>query len=77
MLTYIYIIQIVVAVVLIGVVTLQARGAGLGGMFGGGGTTAFRTRRGVEKRLYQATIVLVIIFLGLSVLAVKLVALQG
>lgn len=75
MLTYLYIVQIVIAIVLIAAIILQARGAGLGGVFGGGSTT-FRTRRGVEKRLFQATVVLAVAFIILSVVAVKLVAIQ-
>lgn len=52
--------------VLLGVcVLLQPRGTGLGGAFGGEGNV-YRTRRGVEKRLQQATIILSIIFFGAS-----------
>jgi preprotein translocase subunit SecG len=62
--------QILVSVVLIVVVLLQAKGAGLGtGM--GGTSQSFRTRRGLEKTLFQATIVLVIVFLAMSAWSVK------
>jgi preprotein translocase subunit SecG len=64
--------QILVSIILIVVVLLQAKGAGLGTGLGGSGSTAsFRTRRGLEKTLFQATIVLVVIFLGMSAWSVK------
>ncbi len=67
--------QILVSVLLIIVVLLQAKGAGgLGSAFGGmggGGQSSFRTRRGLEKTLFQATIVLLIVFLAMSAWSVK------
>ena len=63
------IIQIIVSVILIAVILLQNRGTGLGAAFGGEGTI-YRTKRGLEKSLHIATIVLVIIFLATSVLNV-------
>jgi preprotein translocase subunit SecG len=55
------IIQIIVSVALIVVITLQVKGGGLGGIFGQA-DTVFRTKRGFERRLFQATIVLVVVF---------------
>lgn len=69
--TYLYLAQIVVALALIVAILLQAKGASLGGIFGGDGAT-FRTRRGLEKTLYQATIGLSIAFFALSILTVVL-----
>jgi len=60
--TYLYIVQIILAIALIVMVILQARGSDLGGVFGGSGGSVFRTRRGVEKTLFNATIVLSILF---------------
>ena len=57
------IIQIIVAVLVIAVILLQNRGAGLGGVFGGS-SQIFRTKRGIEKTLHILTIVFSIIFLG-------------
>jgi len=57
--------QIVIAGLLILTVLLQARGTGLGSAFGGEGNI-FRTKRGVEKILFYATIVLGILFVGVS-----------
>ena len=63
--------QILVSIVLIVVVLLQAKGAGFGAGLGGAPTSTFRTRRGLEKTLFQATIVLTIIFLAMSAWSVK------
>jgi preprotein translocase subunit SecG len=68
--TYLYVAQIVVAVVLVGVALLQVRGGGLGGIFGQA-DTVFRTKRGVEKTLFQLTIALVVIFLVLSIVSLR------
>ncbi len=57
--------QTILAVLLVGSILLQARGTGLGASFGGEGNV-YRTKRGVEKRLFQATIVLAILFFGVS-----------
>ncbi len=65
------IFQIVSSLALIAVVLLQAQGTGLGGLFGGGGEE-YRSKRGVEKMLFYATIALSIVFLGLSLLGVSL-----
>ena len=66
------ILQIVVSVILIVVVLLQVKGTGFGAALGGmsGGST-FRTKRGLEKTLFQATIVLVIVFIFVSFLSVQ------
>lgn len=68
--TYLYIAQIVVAVALILVAMLQVRGGGLGGIFGQA-DTVFRTKRGVEKTLFQLTIVLAVIFIVLSIVSLR------
>ena len=69
--TYLYVAQIVVAIALILVAMLQVRGGGLGGIFGQA-DTVFRTKRGVEKTLFQLTIVLVIIFVILSIISLRI-----
>ena len=68
------IVQIIISIAIIALVLLQAKGAGLGGIFGGDGGI-YRTRRGVEKTLYQATIGLSVFFFFIS-LASVLVASQ-
>jgi len=69
--TYFNVAQIVVAVVLIAVLLLQVRGGGLGGIFGQPDST-FRTRRGVERTLFQFTIALVVLFVVLAVVSLKI-----
>jgi len=69
--TYLQVAQIVVAAVLILLVLLQVRGGGLGGIFGQA-DTVYRTKRGVEKTLFQLTIALVIIFVGLAIVTLRL-----
>jgi preprotein translocase subunit SecG len=56
----------VVAAAMIAVLTMQVRGGGLGGIFGQP-ESVYRTRRGVEKSLFQFTIGLTIIFVILCV----------
>lgn len=59
------IVEIVLAVLLIAGILLQARGSGLGAAFGGDGSV-FRTRRGIEKRLHTATILVAIGFFAVA-----------
>jgi protein translocase SecG subunit len=66
-------IQIVVSVLLIAAVMLQRSEAGLGGAFGGDGTmSGFHTKRGFEKVLFVATIVLGVLFVATTVIALLL-----
>ncbi|MBI4295928.1 MAG: preprotein translocase subunit SecG [Chloroflexi bacterium] len=69
--SYLTIAQIVLSAALILVIMLQVRGGGLGGIFGQP-TTVFRTRRGVEKTLFQFTIALGFLFIVISILTLKL-----
>lgn len=57
--------QIIIVIFLIITVLLQQKGVGLGSSFGGG-DSVFTTRRGPEKVIFNATIVLSILFLGLG-----------
>ena len=66
--TTLNIIQIVIAVALVTAVLFQVKGGGLGGIFGQA-DSVFRTKRGVEKYLFIATIVLVVIFVALSIVS--------
>ncbi len=59
-------IQICVGILLITSILLQHRGTGLGGAFGGEGNV-YRSRRGAEKFLFNATVALAVIFVGLAV----------
>ena len=57
--------QIIVGIALMISILLQARGTGLSGTFGGD-SAVYRSRRGVERRLWQFTIVLTILFVLFS-----------
>ena len=57
--------QIIVSVALIFSILLQARGAGLSAAFGGD-SSVYRSRRGIERRLWQFTIILLVIFVVFS-----------
>ncbi|MFA5023875.1 MAG: preprotein translocase subunit SecG [Patescibacteria group bacterium] len=65
MMFWLKIVQIIVAVLLMVAILMQNRGAGLGGVFGGTGGV-YLTKRGLEKKLFIATIVLAVIFILLS-----------
>jgi preprotein translocase subunit SecG len=67
---YLTIAQIVLAVALIIVLALQVKGGGLGGIFGQA-DGVYRTKRGVEKTLFQVTIVLTVLFVILSIVIVR------
>ena len=53
---------------LIAAILLQSRGAGLGATFGGE-SSVYRSRRGVEKRLFQFTNIMTVLFVGVSMVA--------
>lgn len=58
--------EVVVAILLILIILLQHRGTSLGGAFGGEGNV-YRSRRGVEKFLFSATVVLGTLFVALAI----------
>lgn len=62
---YLRIALMIVSVVLTALVMLQAKGGGLGSMFGSDGGI-YQTRRGVEKTVYNMTVLFAVIFLGLA-----------
>ncbi|MBA7634708.1 hypothetical protein ES703_42298 [subsurface metagenome] len=69
--TYFSVAQIVLAIALILVILLQVRGGGLGGIFGQP-DSVYRTKRGVERTLFQLTIALVVLFIILSVVTLRI-----
>ncbi|MEE8419170.1 MAG: preprotein translocase subunit SecG [Dehalococcoidales bacterium] len=69
--TGLFIGQIIISVSLILAILLQVRGGGLGGIFGQA-DSVFRTKRGVEKTLFQLTIVLVVLFIIISIVALRI-----
>ena len=63
--------SIIISVVLIVLILLQVKGGALGSLLGGdaGGGIA-RTRRGLEKTMFQITVFLSIAFLGIGLFSV-------
>jgi len=57
--------QALISIALMASILMQARGAGLGATFGGD-SSVYRSRRGIEKRLFQFTVVLTILFVLFS-----------
>lgn len=60
---FLQIVMIVSCVLTILMILLQSRGASLGAGFGSSGEL-FTTRRGIEKNLYDSTIIMAVIFVG-------------
>ncbi len=69
--TFISYAVIAVAILLVVTILMQARGSSSTGLFGGFSTT-FRTRRGVERTLFQFTILLGVIFVVLAIANIRI-----
>jgi preprotein translocase subunit SecG len=69
--TYLNVAQIILSAALIAAVLFQVKGGGLGGIFGQA-DTVYRTKRGAEKSLFQLTIVLVVLFIIVSIVALRI-----
>ena len=64
---YLAIGEIFISIALIAIILLQVKGEGVGGLQSG---SFVRTRRGIEKTMFQLTIVLVVLFLSVSAVSV-------
>jgi preprotein translocase subunit SecG len=60
--------QIIVSIALIASILMQARGTGLSGTFGGD-SAVYRSRRGIERRLWQFTVLLLVLFVLFAVVS--------
>ena len=67
--TTLEIVQIIISITLIGLVLMQGKGGGLGGIFGSD-SGVYRTRRGVEKLLFQVTIGVSALFFLVSIVVI-------
>ena len=65
--TYLFYSQIAISIILIVLIAVQQRGTALGSAFGGGGES-YSSRRGIQKKIYYATIVVAGLFIILSIL---------
>jgi preprotein translocase subunit SecG len=61
--------MIIVSIVLILVILLQTKGSSFSGAFGGDTSSIYRTRRGVEKTLFQFTIGIGVLFVVLAIIS--------
>ncbi len=60
-------LNIIIALVVVGLILIQGKGAGLGSAWGGSGEL-YQTRRGVEKLTLRLTVFLIVLFFLISVL---------
>ena len=70
---FLNLIQIIISVALIVLILLQTRGSGLGSLFGGSDSSVYRTRRGVEKILFNVTVALSFVFFLVAIINVIVV----
>ena len=62
-------IQLFISIVLVVIILLQVRGQGTG-LFGSA-ESSYRTRRGLEKTLFQLTVVLIVVFIATSIISAR------
>ena len=67
--TALHLVVIIISIVLILVILLQTKGSSFSGAFGGDTGSIYRTRRGVEKTLFQFTIAIGVIFVILAIIS--------
>ena len=68
--TALQVVQIIISIAMIVLIILQAKGRGLGSLFGGEAGAISKTRRGLEKTLFQMTIVLAAVFMTIAIVTV-------
>ena len=56
-------VSLVIALALITLILMQAKGSGLSAVFGGSGGGVYRSKRGVEKLLHRSTVVIAALFM--------------
>jgi len=70
--TFLIFALIILGLTLTGLIVFQTQNSGAGSVFGSD-TTVYRTRRGLEKTLYQTTIILSIVFVLLTMVTVRVI----
>lgn len=68
--TALQVVQIIISIALIVLIVLQGKGSGLGSLFGGDAPTITKTRRGLEKTLFQITVGLSVAFIVVAIVTV-------
>lgn len=58
-------VNIILSALVVILILIQGRGAGLGSAWGGGGEM-FQTRRGIEKITLRITVILILLFFAIS-----------
>ncbi len=71
---FLNVIQIIISVALMVLILLQTKGSGLGSLFGGSDSGIYTTRRGVEKTLFNLTIILAVTFFVVAIVNVIFVS---
>lgn len=66
------ILHIIVSIALIALILIQERSSGLSGVLGGSQGTPYHTRRGVERAVFIGTIILTVLFAGLTLVNLAL-----
>jgi len=61
------IIQIILSVLIIALILLQERSSGMSGLLGGDSGGFYQARRGMEKGIFYATIILTVTFVALAI----------
>jgi preprotein translocase subunit SecG len=67
---YLLIAQIAIALAVGAAILMQARGTGLSSTFGGE-STAYRSRRGLERTLFRLTVLLIVVFVIVSLVGAR------
>ena len=70
---YLNLAQIIIAIALIVLIMLQTKGAALGGVFGQSDSAVYKTRRGLERTVFNVTIGLSVLFFVMAVVNVMVV----
>ena len=65
--TILAVAMVIISILMCTAILLQQRSSGLGMAFGGDGNV-FRTKRGLEKGLFYATVALAVLFFGIAIL---------
>ncbi len=67
---YLSIAQIIISVALTAIILLQTKGGGMSGVFGGTDTAIHKTRRGLERMLFNITVGLSVAFFVITIINV-------